>query len=109
MFVGRAGIEQPDVLRAGAVGTIPATEACDRLVRSFDLLESDPGASEAAYREALPVLAFLEASINHLVTAGKEILAMRMGLDRVVHRLPAALTPAVRAAIERHAAALGPL
>lgn len=109
VFVGRAGIELPDVLRAGAVGTIPATEACDRLVRSFDLLGPDPAASEAAYREALPVLAFLEVSINHLVTAGKEIMARRMGLDRVLHRLPAELTPAVRAAIERHAVALGPL
>jgi 4-hydroxy-tetrahydrodipicolinate synthase len=109
VFVGRAGIEQPDALRAGAVGVIPAPEACDRLARSFDLLEQDPAGSEAAYREALPVLAFLESSLNHLVTAGKEILARRLDLGPVKHRLPAELSPAVKAAIARHAANLGPL
>ncbi|MEX2647801.1 MAG: dihydrodipicolinate synthase family protein [Alphaproteobacteria bacterium] len=109
VFVGRAGIEQPDALRAGAVGIIPAPEACDRLARSYDLMESDPAASEAVYREALPTLAFLETSINHLVSAGKEIVAARLGLGPVVHRLPAELSPTVRASIARHAAALGPL
>jgi 4-hydroxy-tetrahydrodipicolinate synthase len=109
VFVGRAGVEQPDALAAGAVGIIPAPEACDRLVRSYDLRASDPAASDAAYREALPVLAFLETTINHLVTAGKEVTAARLGLGAVHHRLPSDLPAATRATIARHAAALGPL
>lgn len=109
VFVGRAGVEQPDAIRAGAVGIIPAPEACDRLVRSYDLMDRDPAGSDAAYRDALPALAFLETTINHLVTAGKELAAARLGLGPVNHRLPSDLTPIVRATIARHAQALGPL
>jgi len=108
VFVGRAGVEQPDALRAGAVGIIPAPEAADLLVRSYNMMERDPAAADAAYREALPALAFLETTINHLVTAGKELATLRMGLGTVEHRLPADLGPIVRATIARHAKALGP-
>jgi hypothetical protein len=72
-------------------------------------MEGDPGGSDAAYREALPALAFLETTINHLVTAGKELAALRLGLGPVEHRLPSELSPIVRSSIARHAAALGPL
>lgn len=109
VFVGRAGVEQPDAIRAGAVGIIPAPEACDRLVRSYELMDRNPAGSDAAYREALPALAFLETTINHLVTAGKELTAQRLGLGTVAHRLPSELSPIVRATIARHAAVLGPL
>jgi 4-hydroxy-tetrahydrodipicolinate synthase len=112
VFNGRAGLELPDVLRAGCVGIIPASESIDRQARIFDLMASGrpDGEAERLYREILPMLAFVMDSMDPLLCYGKRIAARRLGLGPVHDRAPA-LTPTRfgLACAERYAATLGEL
>jgi 4-hydroxy-tetrahydrodipicolinate synthase len=111
VFNGRGGYELPDVLRAGAAGVIPGGESFDHFVRVYEAMRAgDEAAAEAAYRAVLPLVVFLEESIDHLVTYGKRVLAHRLGIDPGVAPLPSTLcTPFGLAAARRFADALSPL
>ena len=110
VFAGRGGLEMPEIMRAGCVGCIPGVEVCDRLVRVSRLLqEGDVAAAKAVYREAEPVIVFLEQSINHFVTFSRELTARRLGLGRVEHRLGKDVPPFSAALLDRFRDELGPL
>ena len=110
VFAGRGGLEMPELMRAGCVGCIPGVEVCDRLVRVSRLLqEGDVAAAHAAYREAEPVIVFLEQSINHFVTYSRELTARRLGLSAVEHRLGKDLSPYTVSLLDRFRDDLGPL
>ena len=110
VFAGRGGLEMPELMRAGCVGCIPGVEVCDRLVRVSRLLqEGDVAAAHAAYREAEPVIVFLEQSINHFVTYSRELTARRLGLSAVEHRLGKDLSPYTVSLLDRFRDELGPL
>ena len=110
VFAGRGGLEMPELMRAGCVGCIPGVEVCDRLIRASRLLEKgDAEAAQNVYREAEPVIIFLEQSINHFVTWSRELTARRLGLDRAEHRLGTEVSPFAVALIDRFREALGPL
>ena len=101
----------PDVLRAGAAGVIPGGESFDRFVRIYEAMRrGDEAVAESAYREVLPLIVFLEESIDHLVTYGKQVLGRRLGIDPGNAPLPATVcTPFGVAAANRFADALSPL
>ena len=110
VFAGRGGLEMPELMRAGCVGCIPGVEVCDRLVRVSRLLqEGDVAAAHAVYREAEPVIVFLEQSINHFVTYSRELTARRLGLSAVEHRLGKDLSPYTVSLLDRFRDELGPL
>lgn len=110
VFVGRGGLDMIDELRAGAVGIIPGVETLDRTARVFDHFRAGRVAdAEAVYHEALPTLVFVERSINHFVTASREILAQRWARAPVRHRMGKDLDGFAREMVARCAAALGPL
>jgi 2-keto-3-deoxy-L-arabinonate dehydratase len=108
VFNGRGGYELPDVLRAGAVGVIPGGESFDHFVRIYEAMKAgDEDGAEAAYRAVLPLIVFLEESIDHLVTYGKRVLAQRLGIDAGSSPLPSTIcTPFGLAAASRFADAL---
>jgi 2-keto-3-deoxy-L-arabinonate dehydratase len=109
VFVGRGGMNMIDELRAGAVGIIPGVETMDRMPGIYnDFVAGRDHAALATYCEIAPALEFLERSINHFVTCSREIIARRMGVPAVHHRLGKELTPFCRDQIERYATALGP-
>ena len=110
VFAGRGGLELPELMRAGCVGCIPGVEVCDRLIRVSRMLEEgDAPEARAAYREAEPVVIFLEQSINHFVTYSRELTARRLGLDRVEHRLGTEVSSFAVALVDRFRDELGPL
>ena len=110
VFAGRDGLELPELMRAGCVGCIPGVEVCDRLIRVSRLLrEGDAAAAQAVYREAEPVIIFLEQSINHFVTFSRELTARRLGLDRVEHRLGTEVPAFTVPLLDRFRDELGPL
>ena len=110
VFAGRDGLELPELMRAGCVGCIPGVEVCDRLVRVSRLLrEGEAEAAQAIYREAEPVIIFLEQSINHFVTFSRELTARRLGLGRVTHRLGTEVPAFTVPLLDRFRDELGPL
>ena len=110
VFAGRDGLEMPELMRAGCVGCIPGVEVCDRLIRVSRLLrEGDGAAAQAVYREAEPVIIFLEQSINHFVTFSRELTARRLGLGPVAHRLGTEVPPFTVSLLDRFHDELGPL
>ncbi|HEY1599077.1 MAG TPA: dihydrodipicolinate synthase family protein [Pirellulales bacterium] len=109
VFVGRGGMNMIDELRAGAVGIIPGVETMDRMPGIYnDFVAGRDHAALAIYSEIAPSLEFLERSINHFVTCSREIMARRMGVPAIHHRLAKEITPFCREQIDRYAAALGP-
>jgi 2-keto-3-deoxy-L-arabinonate dehydratase len=111
VFNGRGGLETVDALRAGCAGLIPGGESFDRLVRAYEEMRiGHESEAEVAYGEALPVIAFLEDTIDHLVAYGKLVAAHRLGMAIKGHRLPTTeRTSFGMAAVERFARQLGPL
>ncbi|WP_165223425.1 dihydrodipicolinate synthase family protein [Aquisphaera insulae] len=110
VFVGRGGLDMIDELRAGAVGIIPGVETIDRTARIFDAFRDGREVeAEAAYGEILPTLVYVERSINHFVTASREILARRLGVAPVRHRLGKDLGDFGREMVARCSRSLGPL
>ena len=89
VFNGRGGMELPECLRAGCVGMIPAPECFDVQVRIYEAMRSgDEGEAERLYREILPLIAFLMASIDTFVCYGKRVVARRLAIDVVHDRAP---------------------
>lgn len=110
---GRGGLELPDNLRAGCVGMIPALDCADRQVR---LVEAWRGGkeeqAERIYGEVAPAILFVMQSIQHLLTYGKRLTALRMGLALAeVHDRAPAMPPTGFGieALQRFARRLGPL
>jgi 2-keto-3-deoxy-L-arabinonate dehydratase len=89
IFAGRAGIEWPDMIRAGAAGLIPAPELLDVMLRIEALMRGgQEEEAEALYLAALPAVTFIMQSLASLHTYGKRALAMRIGLGEVHDRTP---------------------
>lgn len=111
VFNGRGGLELPDNLRAGCVGMIPAPECFEVQVRIYELLRAgDEAGAERLYREILPLITFLTASIDTFVCYGKRLTARRLGIAEVHDRAPCQHPTAFGLAmLERLAAGLGPL
>ena len=110
LFVGRGGLDMIDELRAGAVGIIPGAETIDRTARIYDCFAAGREAEAAAlYGEILPTLVYLEKSINHFVTCSRELLARRLDVPHVHHRLARDVSPFGLETIRRCAQSLGPL
>ena len=79
IFNGVGGCELPDVIRAGAAGVIPGAESFDVLLKVYNNMRmNNEQEAEKLYREILPLLLFLEDSIDHLVNYGKIALARRL-------------------------------
>jgi len=111
VFGGLAGKEITNLLRAGCVGVIPAADCVDVHVRIFDLMtRGEEVEAEALYREILPLITFVNASVEQYLCYGKRLVARRLGLGEVHPRAPAILpTGFGEAVVERYAAGLGPL
>ena len=109
VFNGRGGLELPDNLRAGAAGMIPAPDCFEAQVAIYAAMRrGDEAEAERLYREILPAIVFVMASIDHLVCYGKRLVAARMGVEHVFDRAPAlAPTPFGEAAVARFAQRLG--
>ena len=110
---GRGGLELPDNLRAGCSGMIPAPDSCDYQARLYQRFAAgDEAAAEAIYGKIAPSIVFAMQSIPHLVTYGKRLTALRLGIppDAIHDRAPAlAPTAFGLAALRRFAEKLGPL
>ena len=110
VFVGRAGLEAIEVLRAGAVGLIPGFESLDRMTEMFNCLaDGRDEDAKAAYRGVEPALVFMLKSINHFVTYSREVAGRRLGHEAIHHRLGVAVTPLGIDIAQRLAHQLGPL
>ena len=110
VFVGRAGLEALEVLRASAAGLIPGFETLDRMTALYDsLAEGRDAQAEEVYRGVEPALVFMLKSINHFVTYSREVAGRRLGHDAIHHRLGVAVTPLGIDIVERLARQLGPL
>jgi 4-hydroxy-tetrahydrodipicolinate synthase len=89
VFNGRGGLELPDNLRAGCAGMIPAPECFDVQVAIYARMRAgDEAEAERRYREILPLIAFLMASIDTFVCYGKRLTARRLGIAEVFDRAP---------------------
>jgi len=110
---GRGGMELPDNLRAGCVGMIPAPDCFERQIELFAAWQDgDEARAEAIYREISGAIVFAMQSIAHLLTYGKRLTALRLGLDfDQVHDRAPTMAPSDfgLAATRRFADALGPL
>ena len=92
IFNGVGGCELPDVIRAGAAGIIPGSESFDVLLKIYNHMRmNDEPEAEKLYREILPLLLFLEDSIDHLVNYGKVALARRLQILEGSPALPSAI------------------
>jgi 2-keto-3-deoxy-L-arabinonate dehydratase len=108
---GRAGLELTDNYRAGVVGMIPGIETIDQQVAVERAMRNGNEArAEAIYAELLPTIAFVMQGLGQLVSYGKHIAALRLGIAPSARRIPAnTLTDAGIAWATRLAASLGPL
>jgi 2-keto-3-deoxy-L-arabinonate dehydratase len=111
VFNGRAGLELPDNLRAGAHGMIPGLETIDRQVGIERAMRAgDEATAEALYREILPALVFAMAGMETFLAYGKQLAALRLGIAPSGRRTPSEAPDARGLAwIARYAEALGPL
>lgn len=108
---GRGGLELTDNFRAGATGMIPAIETVDLQVAiAAAMREGREDEAEELYRRLLPVVTFMMQGVESLVTYGKHIAALRLGLAADCGRAPR-LLPTKRGLewAGRYAAELGPL
>jgi 4-hydroxy-tetrahydrodipicolinate synthase len=89
IFAGRAGVEWPDMIRAGAAGLIPAPELLDVMLGIHARMHAgDEAGAEALYEKALPAVSFIMQNIASLHTYGKRALAARIDLGDVHDRAP---------------------
>jgi 4-hydroxy-tetrahydrodipicolinate synthase len=111
VFNGRAGLELPDNVRAGAHGMIPGLETIDFQVRIMTAMRAgDVVEAEALYRKILPTLAFAMQGLGAFTLYGKRIAARRLGLAPSADRAPADRpTSSGLDWADRYAAELGPL
>jgi len=111
VFGGLAGKEITNLLRAGCVGVIPAPDCVDVHVRIFELMaRGEEAEAERLYREILPLITFVNASVEQYLCYGKRLVARRLGLAECHPRAPAIHPTAFGVAVAlRYAAGLGPL
>lgn len=111
VFGGLAGKEIVTTLEAGCVGLIPAPDCVDVHVRIYEAMrQGDRAAAEELYRGILPLITFVNASVEHYLCYGKRLVARRIGLDAVHPRGPALpATDFGEATLARLSAGLGPL
>lgn len=90
VFNGRGGLELIDNLRAGCAGVIVAPDVIDLIAGAIDAYRGERVAeAEALYRRALPAIVFVMQSLDTLITYGKRLTAMRLGIGPVHDRAPA--------------------
>ncbi|WP_416900319.1 MAG: dihydrodipicolinate synthase family protein [Minwuia sp.] len=111
VFNGRGGLELTDNIRAGCAGMIIAPELVDIQVRIVEAIwQGRHEEADRLYRDMLPLVTFLMQSIDRFVCYGKRLTARRLGLGEVFDRTPSEPpTDFGLAALERHAAGIGPL
>lgn len=111
VFNGRAGLELPDNLRAGAAGLIPGIETVDATTAVYRAFRAgDDERAEALFAAVLPALSFMMQGLPHLLTYGKAVAALRLGLDLGGTRAPALPATGFGMACARRVAdRLGPL
>lgn len=104
-FGGHGGIEHTRLLRAGADGLIPAPDCLPLQVRIQRLWETGtPEAraeAEAIEAALLPLIVFMNRSIDGLLTYGRQFMARRLGLDETAERFGPAPTAFGMAEMER--------
>jgi len=92
VFGGHGGIEFPTLLRAGAVGLIPAPDCLRLQVRIFENFRlGTPEAiaeAERLHRALLPLVVFMVRSIPSLISYGKRLMAQRLDLYEILDRQP---------------------
>jgi dihydrodipicolinate synthase/N-acetylneuraminate lyase len=92
VFNGRGGMELTENLRAGCAGVIPAPECFDVQVKIYERMRTGSPANEAEaehlYRDILPLIVFMMASIDTFICYGKRIMARRLGIADVLDRAP---------------------
>jgi 4-hydroxy-tetrahydrodipicolinate synthase len=90
---------------------IPAPDCVDVHVRIYQAMANgDEGEAERLYKEILPLITFVNASVEQYLCYGKRLVARRLGLSEVHPRAPAIRPTAFGEAVaERYAAGLGPL
>jgi 4-hydroxy-tetrahydrodipicolinate synthase len=90
---------------------IPGIETIDRQVAIEKAMHAgDEAQAEAIYAEILPAIAFVMQGLGQLLTYGKHIAALRLGIAPSARRIPANLpTEQGIAWATRLAASLGPL
>jgi 2-keto-3-deoxy-L-arabinonate dehydratase len=110
---GRGGLELPDNLRAGCVGMIPAPDCFERQVALVEAMaRGEEAEAERIYEEIAPAIVFVMQSIQHLLTYGKRLTALRLGIPlEAVHDRAPSMPPTAFGvdATRRFARALGPL
>jgi 2-keto-3-deoxy-L-arabinonate dehydratase len=108
---GRAGLELTDNYRAGVVGMIPGIETIDLQVAVERAMRAgDEARAEAIYASVLPTISFVMQGLATLVTYGKLIAALRLGITPSARRIPSMIpTHDGIAWARRLAASLGPL
>lgn len=106
---GQGGLELIDALRAGCGGFVLAPDMVDHAVAIWRRWRvGDHEAAESRYRAILPEIVFAMRGVEHLVSYGKRIFAVRAGLV-ARDRAPAdPVTPFGLATASLHAQALGP-
>ena len=111
VFGGLAGKEAPNLYRAGCVGLIPAPDVIDVHVHIFEAFDrGDEAAGERLHAGILPLITFVNASVEQYLCYGKRLVARRLGLAQVHPRAPSILPdPFGEAVVERYARGLPPL
>ncbi|RUT31287.1 dihydrodipicolinate synthase family protein [Arsenicitalea aurantiaca] len=84
-FGGHGGIEHTRLLRAGAHGLIPAPDCLPLQIRIDRLwaegTEEARAEAEAIETELLPLIVFMNRSIDVLLCYGRQFMARRLGLE----------------------------
>jgi 4-hydroxy-tetrahydrodipicolinate synthase len=90
VFNGRAGLELTDNYRAGVDGMIPGMETIDLQVAIEKAMRAgEDEVAEGLYRRLLPTVTFIMQGLPQLLTYGKLIAALRLGITPSAARLPA--------------------
>jgi 4-hydroxy-tetrahydrodipicolinate synthase len=89
VFGGLAGKEIVTTLEAGCVGLIPAPDCVDVHVRIYEAVQrGDSAAAEGLYGSVLPLITFVNSSVEHYLCYGKRLVAQRIGLKGFHPRTP---------------------
>lgn len=89
VFNGRGGLELIDNFRAGCAGVIVAPDVIDLIAPAIDAYRGGRlGEADAHYQRALPAIVFVMQSLDTLITYGKRLAALRMGIGPVHDRAP---------------------
>lgn len=110
-FGGHGGIEHISLLQAGAAGLIPAPDCLPLQVLIHRLWQSgDPESRRRAVAiqaEILPLIVFMNRSLDGLLCYGRQFMARRLGLSQTFDRFGTQIpTPFGLHQIDAHFAAL---